>query len=146
MKPMIALIITGVILLLVMLYFGNKSFEGTFESNVYQNAPRYNKTAPIIKELEKQITNVELYYDNTSNTTTLKYNFNNIDKYSDSVINDVELTYSAKSGSVFMKPVEENGKLIYTYEGKLKQGLITIIFYVLADNITVKVLKSVYIE
>ncbi len=31
MKPMAALITTGIVLLLIMLYFGNKSFEGTFE-------------------------------------------------------------------------------------------------------------------
>ncbi len=37
MKPMIALITTGIVLLLIMLYFGNKSFEGTFETNIYQN-------------------------------------------------------------------------------------------------------------
>ena len=60
MKPMIALIATGIILLLIMLYFGNKSFEGTFETNVYQNSVKYNKTAPVIKELETMINNVKL--------------------------------------------------------------------------------------
>lgn len=142
MKPMIALIATGIVLLLVMLYFGNTSFEGTFETNVYQNSIKYNKTAPVIKELEKTITNIKL--ENIPNADITKLTFDsNFDqtKYS---ISSIEITYPNKPGII---PVNN----IDNYKGinqKLNPGLYIVLFHfsVKERNDTVKVMKSVYVE
>lgn len=142
MKPMIALIATGIVLLLVMLYFGNKSFEGTFETNVYQNSIKYNKTAPVIKELEKKITNVKLENIPDADITKLTYNENyDNSKYS---IVSIDITYPNKPDII---PVTD----IDSYKGikqQLTSGLYIVVFHFLINerNDTVKVMKSVYVE
>lgn len=145
MKPMIALIATGVVLLLVMLYFGNKSFEGTFETNVYQNSTKYDKTAPIIKNMEKLITNVSL--DNVGDTKTqITYNNDIQSKYADAVITGIEVTQPNKNGSIMA--VLDNGNKVYSINQNLSAGLYTVIFYIsIADSKNyLKILKSVYVE
>lgn len=147
MKPMIALIATGVVLLLIMLYFGNTSFEGTFETNVYQNSTKYDKTAPIIKDMEKLITDVSL--DNIGDTKTqINYNNNIQSKYADAVIANIEITQPNKNGSIIAVLNNDNGKEVYSVDQKLPAGLYTVIFYVsIADNKNyLKILKSVYVE
>ena len=142
MKPMAALITTGIVLLLIMLYFGNKSFEGTFETNIYQNSIKYNKTAPVIKELEKTITNVRLENIPNADITKLTYNYNyDQSKYS---IVSIDITYPNKSDII---PVID----IDNYNGikqKLAPGLYIVVFHFLINenNNTVKVMKSVYVE
>lgn len=145
MKPMIALIATGVVLLLVMLYFGNKSFEGTFETNVYQNSTKYDKTAPIIKNMEKLITNVSL--DNVGDTKTqITYNNDIQSKYADAVITGIEVTQPNKNGSIMA--VLDNGNKVYSINQNLSAGLYTVIFFIsIADSKNyLKILKSVYVE
>lgn len=145
MKPMIALIATGVVLLLVMLYFGNKSFEGTFETNVYQNSTKYDKTAPIIKDMEKLITNVSL--DNVGDTKTqITYNNDIQSKYADAVITGIEVTQPNRNGSIMA--VLDNGNKIYSINQNLSAGLYTVIFFIsIADSKNyLKILKSVYVE
>lgn len=145
MKPMIALIATGVVLLLVMLYFGNKSFEGTFETNVYQNSTKYDKTAPIIKDMEKLITNVSL--DNVGDTKTqITYNNDIQSKYADAVITGIEVTQPNKNGSIMA--VLDNGNKVYSINQNLSAGLYTVIFYISIANSKnyLKILKSVYVE
>lgn len=142
MKPMIALIATGIVLLLVMLYFGNKSFEGTFETNVYQNSIKYNKTAPVIKELEKTLTNVRLENIPNADITKLTYN-ENFDKAKYSIVS-IDITYPNKPDII---PVTD----MDGYKGvnqKLSPGLYIIVFHFLINerNDTVKVMKSVYVE
>lgn len=142
MKPMIALIATGIVLLLVMLYFGNKSFEGTFETNVYQNSIKYNKTAPVIKELEKTLTNVRL--ENIPNADIAKLTYNeNFDKAKYSIVS-IDITYPNKPDII---PVTD----MDGYKGvnqKLSPGLYIVVFHFLINerNDTVKVMKSVYVE
>lgn len=142
MKPMIALIATGIVLLLVMLYFGNKSFEGTFETNVYQNSIKYNKTAPVIKELEKTLTNVRLENIPNADITKLTYN-ENYDKTKYSIVS-IDITYPNKPDII---PVTD----MDGYKGinqKLTPGLYIVVFHFLINerNDTVKVMKSVYVE
>lgn len=142
MKPMIALIATGIVLLLVMLYFGNKSFEGTFETNVYQNSIKYNKTAPVIKELEKTLTNVRLENIPNADVTKLTYN-DNFDKAKYSIVS-IDITYPNKPDII---PVTD----MDGYKGinqKLTPGLYIVVFHFLINerNDTVKVMKSVYVE
>ncbi len=142
MKPMAALITTGIVLLLIMLYFGNKSFEGTFETNIYQNSIKYNKTAPVIKELEKTITNVRLENIPNADITKLTYTYNyDQSKYS---IVSIDITYPNKPDNM---PVID----IDNYNGikqKLAPGLYIVVFHFLINenNNTVKVMKSVYVE
>ncbi|WP_242347593.1 hypothetical protein [Mucispirillum schaedleri] len=142
MKPMAALITTGIVLLLIMLYFGNKSFEGTFETNIYQNSIKYNKTAPVIKELEKTITNVRLENIPNADITKFTYNYNyDQSKYS---IVSIDITYPNKPDII---PVID----IDNYNGikqKLAPGLYIVVFHFLINenNNTVKVMKSVYVE
>ncbi len=142
MKPMAALITTGIVLLLIMLYFGNKSFEGTFETNIYQNSIKYNKTAPVIKELKKTITNVRLENIPNADITKLTYNYNyDQSKYS---IVSIDITYPNKPDII---PVID----IDNYNGikqKLAPGLYIVVFHFLINenNNTVKVMKSVYVE
>ena len=142
MKPMAALITTGIVLLLIMLYFGNKSFEGTFETNIYQNSIKYKKTAPVIKELEKTITNVRLENIPNADITKLTYNYNyDQSKYS---IVSIDITYPNKPDII---PVID----IDNYNGikqKLAPGLYIVVFHFLINenNNTVKVMKSVYVE
>ncbi len=142
MKPMAALITTGIVLLLIMLYFGNKSFEGTFETNIYQNSIKYNKTAPVIKELEKTITNVRLENIPNADITKLTYNYNyDQSKYS---IVSIDITYPNKPDII---PVID----IDNYNGikqKLAPELYIVVFHFLINenNNTVKVMKSVYVE
>ena len=145
MKPMIALIATGVVLLLVMLYFGNKSFEGTFETNVYQNSTKYDKTAPIIKDMEKLITNVSL--DNVGDTKTqITYNNDIQSKYADAVITGIEVTQPNRNGSIMA--ALDNGNKVYSINQNLSAGLYTVIFFIsIADSKNyLKILKSVYVE
>ena len=145
MKPMIALIATGVVLLLVMLYFGNKSFEGTFETNVYQNSTKYDKTAPIIKDMGKLMTKVSL--DNVGDTKTqITYNNDIQSKYADAVITGIEVTQPNKNGSIMA--VLDNGNKVYSINQNLSAGLYTVIFYIsIADSKNyLKILKSVYVE
>ena len=145
MKPMIALIATGVVLLLVMLYFGNKSFEGTFETNVYQNSTKYDKTAPIIKDMDKLITNVSL--DNVGDTKTqITYNNDIQSKYADAVITGIEVTQPNRNGSIMA--ALDNGNKVYSINQNLSAGLYTVIFYIsIADSKNyLKILKSVYVE
>lgn len=142
MKPMIALIATGIVLLLVMLYFGNKSFEGTFETNVYQNSIKYNKTAPVIKELEKTLTNVRLENIPNADITKLTYN-ENYDKAKYSIVN-IDITYPNKPDIITVTDMDG-------YKGvnqKLSPGLYIVVFHFLINerNYTVKVMKSVYVE
>ena len=142
MKPMIALIATGIVLLLVMLYFGNKSFEGTFETNVYQNSIKYNKTAPVIKELEKTLTNVRLENIPNADITKLTYD-ENYDKAKYSIVS-IDITYPNKPDII---PVTD----MDGYKGinqKLSPGLYIVVFHFLINerNDTVKVMKSVYVE
>lgn len=142
MKPMIALIATGIVLLLVMLYFGNKSFEGTFETNVYQNSIKYNKTAPVIKELEKTLTNVRLENIPNADITKLTYD-ENYDKAKYSIVS-IDITYPNKPDII---PVTD----MDGYKGinqKLTPGLYIVVFHFLINerNDTVKVMKSVYVE
>lgn len=147
MKPMIALIATGVVLLLVMLYFGNKSFEGTFETNVYQNSTKYDKTAPIIKDMEKLITNVSL--DNVGDTKTqITYNNDIQSKYADAVIANIEITQPNRNGSIMAVLNNDSGEEVYSIDQKLSAGLYTVIFYIsIADSKNyLKILKSVYVE
>ncbi len=142
MKPMAALITTGIVLLLIMLYFGNKSFEGTFETSIYQNSIKYNKTAPVIKELKKTITNVRLENIPNADITKLTYNYNyDQSKYS---IVSIDITYPNKPDII---PVID----IDNYNGikqKLAPGLYIVVFHFLINenNNTVKVMKSVYVE
>lgn len=142
MKPMIALIATGIVLLLIMLYFGNKSFEGTFETNIYQNSIKYNKTAPIIKELEKNITNVKLENMPNADVTVLTFDssYDN-SKYS---IVGIDITYPNKPEIMQVTDID-------SYKGikqKLASGLYIVVFHFLINerNDTVKVMKSVYVE
>ena len=147
MKPMIALIATGVVLLLVMLYFGNKSFEGTFETNVYQNSTKYDKTAPIIKDMEKLITSVSI--KNVGDTKTqINYNDNIQSKYADAVIANIEITQPHRNGSIMAVLNNDSGEEVYSIDQKLSAGLYTVIFYVsIADSKNyLKILKSVYVE
>lgn len=147
MKPMIALIATGVVLLLVMLYFGNKSFEGTFETNVYQNSTKYDKTAPIIKDMEKLITSVSI--KNVGDTKTqINYNDNIQSKYADAVIANIEITQPNRNGSIMAVLNNDSGEEVYSIDQKLSAGLYTVIFYVsIADSKNyLKILKSVYVE
>ena len=142
MKPMIALIATGIVLLLVMLYFGNKSFEGTFETNVYQNSIKYNKTAPVIKELEKKITNVKL--ENIPDADIKKLTFDSSYDNSKYSIVSIDITYPNKPDII---PVTD----IDSYKGikqQLTSGLYIVVFHFLISerNDTVKVMKSVYVE
>ena len=142
MKPMIALIATGIVLLLVMLYFGNKSFEGTFETNVYQNSIKYNKTAPVIKELEKKITNVKL--ENIPDADITKLTFDSSYDNSKYSIVSIDITYPNKPDII---PVTD----IDSYKGikqQLTSGLCIVVFHFLISerNDTVKVMKSVYVE
>lgn len=142
MKPMIALIATGIVLLLIMLYFGNKSFEGTFETNVYQNSIKYNKTAPIIKELEKTITNVKL--ENMPDADITKLTFDSSYDNSKYFIVSIDITYPNKPDII---PVTD----IDGYKGvkqQLTPGLYIVVFNFLISerNDTVKVMKSVYVE
>ncbi len=149
MKPMIALIATGVVLLLIMLYFGKTSFEGTFESNVYQNSPVYNKTAPFIKELEKQISNVQLKYIKDNNTTYLSYIFNDNGSktYKSAVLQNIAVSYNNSDQVLPLESDNSTTEGTYVYKGKLNSGLTTVLFYYLINNqYTVKVLKSVYVE
>lgn len=147
MKPMMVLIATGVILLLIMVYFGNKSFEGTFESNVYLNSVKYNKTADYIIELGNDIKNVELKYDSEKDITVLQYNFsiNENSTYSDAIFNMVELTYPSKEKTIPFIYDEELDK--YILINKLSSSFYTIIFYInINQQYDVKVLKTVYFE
>lgn len=142
MKPMIALIATGIVLLLVMLYFGNKSFEGTFETNVYQNSIKYNKTALVIKELEKTLTNIKLENIPNADITKLTYN-ENYDKAKYSIVN-IDITYPNKPDIITVTDMDG-------YKGvnqKLSPGLYIVVFHFLINerNDTVKVMKSVYVE
>lgn len=142
MKPMIALIATGIVLLLVMLYFGNKSFEGTFETNVYQNSIKYNKTAPVIKELEKKITNVKL--ENIPDADITKLTFDSSYDNSKYSIVSIDITYPNKPDII---PVTD----IDSYKGikqQLTSGLYIVVFhfFISERNDTVKVMKSVYVE
>lgn len=142
MKPMIALIATGIVLLLIMLYFGNKSFEGTFETNVYQNSIKYNKTAPVIKELEKTISNVKLENIENADITKLTYD-SNYDKSQYSIAS-IDITYPNKPDIIQVSDIND-------YKGinqKLTPGLYIVIFHFLINdkNDTVKVMKSVYVE
>ncbi len=141
MKPMAALITTGIVLLLIMLYFGNKSFEGTFETNIYQNSIKYNKTAPVIKELEKTITNVRLENIPNADITKLTYNYNyDQSKYS---IVSIDITYPNKPDIIPVIDIDNNG-----IKQKLAPGLYIVVFHFLINenNNTVKVMKSVYVE
>ncbi len=128
--------------IIIMLYFGNKSFEGTFETNIYQNSIKYNKTAPVIKELEKTITNVRLENIPNADITKLTYNYNyDQSKYS---IVSIDITYPNKPDII---PVID----IDNYNGikqKLAPGLYIVVFHFLINenNNTVKVMKSVYVE
>lgn len=145
MKPMMALIATGVVLLLIMLYFGKTSFEGTFETNVYQNSVKYDKTAPIIKELEKLISGVSL--ENIDNSQT-KINFKSdiTSKYTDAVIKGIEITYPNKNNNVAANYNSEGN--YYSLDQTLTPGLYTVIFYISITNESapVKVFKSVFVE
>lgn len=146
MKPMIALIATGIILLLIMLYFGNKSFEGTFETNVYQNSVKYNKTAPVIIELETMISNVKL--DTQSDYTLLTYNTNFSDKYNNLKIAKIEITYPNKPDILNVTEINNNGESFEGINKKLPSGLYLVVFHFFIDNgnDTIKVIKSVYVE
>lgn len=142
MKPMIALIATGIVLLLVMLYFGNKSFEGTFETNVYQNSIKYNKTAPVIKELEKKITNVKL--ENIPDADITKLTFDSSYDNSKYSIVSIDITYPNKPDIISVTDID-------SYKGikqQLTPGLYIVVFHFLISerNDTVKVMKSVYVE
>lgn len=146
MKPMIALIATGIVLLLVMLYFGNKSFEGTFETNVYQNSIKYNKTAPVIKELEKTLTNVRL--ENIPNADIAKLTYNeNFDKAKYSIVS-IDITYPNKPDIIEVGLYKDEPSVSYEIEGRLPAGLYNVIFNIhLNSQIgTLKVMKSVYAE
>lgn len=148
MKPMIALIATGVVLLLVMLYFGNKSFEGTFETNVYQNSTKYDKTAPIIKELESMITDVYFEYDETVKRTKVNFNRDEIKaKYPDSLFYEVYITYPNKPDIIEVGLYKDEPSVSYEIEGRLPTGLYNVIFNIHLKQIgTLKVMKSVYAE
>lgn len=142
MKPMAALITTGIVLLLIMLYFGNKSFEGTFETNIYQNSIKYNKTAPVIKELEKTITNVRLENIPNADITKLTYNYNyDQSKYS---IVSIDITYPNKPDIIPVIDIDNDNGI----KQKLAPGLYIVVFHFLINerNDTVKVMKSVYVE
>ncbi len=142
MKPMIALITTGIVLFLIMLYFGNKSFEGTFETNIYQNSIKYNKTAPIIKELEKTITNVRLENIPNADVTALTFDssYDN-SKYS---IASIDVTYPNKPEIMQVTDIDSHKGI----KQRLAPGLYIVVFHFLINerNDTVKVMKSVYIE
>lgn len=149
MKPMIALIATGVILLLIMLYFGNTSFEGTYETNVYQNSVKYDKTAPIIKELESMITDVSFEYDETVKRTKVNFNRDEIKiKYPDSLFYEVVITYPNKPDIIEVGLYKDEPSVSYEIEGRLPAGLYNVIFNIhLNSQIgTLKVMKSVYAE
>lgn len=142
MKPMAALITTGIVLLLIMLYFGSKSFEGTFETNIYQNSIKYNKTAPVIKELEKTITNVRLENIPNADITKLTYNYNyDQSKYS---IVSIDITYPNKPDIISVIDIDNDNGI----KQKLAPGLYIVVFHFLINerNDTVKVMKSVYVE
>ena len=146
MKPMIALIATGIILLLIMLYFGNTSFEGTFETNVYQNSIKYNKTAPVIKELETMISHVKL--DAQSDFTKLTYDTNFGEKYKNLKIAKIEITYPNKADVLNVTEINNNGESFEGVNQKLTSGLYLVVFHFFIDNgnDTIKVIKSVYVE
>lgn len=149
MKPMIALIATGIILLLIMLYFGNTSFEGTFETNVYQNSVKYDKTAPIIKELESMITNVSFEYDDTVKRTRVNFNIDEIKvKYPNVRLNDIYITYPSKPDIIPVGLYKDEPSVSHEIEGKLPAGLYNVIFNISLDlqSEKLKVMKSVYAE
>ena len=142
MKPMAALITTGIVLLLIMLYFGSKSFEGTFETNIYQNSIKYNKTAPVIKELEKTIANVRLENIQNADITKLTYNYNyDQSKYS---IVSIDITYPNKPDIISVIDIDNYNGI----KQKRAPGLYIVVFHFLINerNDTVKVMKSVYVE
>ncbi len=145
MKPMIALIATGIVLLLVMLYFGNKSFEGTFETNVYQNSMKYNRTAPVIKELEKTVTNVKLEPIPSENVTKLTYD-ESYDKSKYTILN-IDITFPNKP-DIIPVIVKDNTGSSKVVEQKLAPGLYIVIFHFLINDSkdNIKVMKSVYVE
>ena len=142
MKPMIALIATGIVLLLVMLYFGNKSFEGTFETNVYQNSIKYNKTAPVIKELEKKITNVKL--ENIPDADITKLTFDSSYDNSKYSIVSIDITYPNKPDIIPVTDIAAYKRIKH----QLTSALYIVVFHFLISerNDTVKVMKSVYVE
>lgn len=143
MKPMFALIATGIILLLVMLYFGNSSFDGVYETSVYDNRLKFNQTIEDTKRFEKLISSVKISYDNTTNITTLDFKID--DNYTDQYkLNKVSLTTPVKNNNVDF--YLDNGTNKYSVGGKLKSGLYKVIYNVDFDNKTFDVQKSVYVD
>ncbi len=147
MKQIIILIIVGVVLALIMVYYGVTSFEGTYEDNVYQNSLKYNKTAPIIKELEEMIKNVKLENLSDNDFAKLTYTTDFSEKYQSLQVAKIEVSSPGKEKSIEVITYENSGD---TYEGvnqKLSSGLYVVTFYFpTSDNDFIKVLKSAYVE
>lgn len=146
MKPMIALIGTGIILLLVMLYFGKSSFDGTYEKNVYENSAKYNNTVKDIKEVEGYISNVKLVSDAEKNqvSASFKIDTENLNKkYKSYKIDNVELMAPSKNIQSMLEKVSDNQ---YVLKSNINKGLYNLVFYFSADDKNFKVQKSAYVE
>lgn len=146
MKPMIALVATGVVLLLVMLYFGKSSFDGTYESNVYENSEKYNNTARDIKEVEGYIKNIRLVSDAGKNQVTASFNLDTDSlnkKYKSYKIDHIELMSPSKNIQSIMEKVSDNQ---YVLKNNINKGLYNLVFYFSADDKDFKVQKSAYVE
>lgn len=146
MKPMIALIGTGIILLLVMLYFGKSSFDGTYEKNVYENSAKYNNTVKDIKEVEGYISNVKLVSDAEKNqvSASFKIDTENLNKkYKRYKIDNVELMAPSKNIQSMLEKVSDNQ---YVLKSNINKGLYNLVFYFSADDKNFKVQKSAYVE
>lgn len=146
MKPMIALIGTGIILLLVMLYFGKSSFDGTYEKNVYENSAKYNNTVKDIKEVEGYISNVKLVSDAEKNqvSASFKIDTENLNKkYKSYTIDNVELMAPSKNIQSMLEKVSDNQ---YVLKSNINKGLYNLVFYFSADDKNFKVQKSAYVE
>lgn len=142
MKPMFALISVGVVLLLVMFYFGKTSFEGTFENNVYSQANKYNETAKDILKVEKLIKNVQLSGNGTKTVLTFNMNTDDMPYQSLSVVK-IDAVVPSKNGSVKMQQKDDN---VYFIDKTLDKGFYTLIFHVNADDKILKVNKTTYFE
>lgn len=146
MKPMIALIATGIILLLVMLYFGKSSFDGTYENNVYENSAKYNDTANDIKEIDGYISNVKLISDAEKNqvSASFKIDTENLNKkYKDFKIDNVFLMSPSKNIESELEKVSENQ---YILKNNIKNGLYLLVFHISTNNKNFKVQKTAFLE
>ena len=143
MKPMFALIAVGIILLLIMLYYGKSSFDGVYTTGVYDNREKFNNTIDDIKLFEKNILEVKLSYDNTTNISSLTYKVN--EEYEGKyTLNKISLTTPIKMNNLDFKMDNDTNK--YSFIGKLNPGLYKVIYNIDYNNKNFEVQKSVYVD